>query len=90
MWRGGTVQKRNGGGRKLRLRYRTRKERNRQGGLTQVLPQVFLARAGFFATAHGRPDGVPGRIPGAREKSLRRDYQRRPSMTELHVTVERL
>ncbi len=33
--------------------------------------QIFSARAGFFARAHGRPDVVPGRIPGARGKSLR-------------------
>jgi hypothetical protein len=35
--------------------------------------QNFPARAGFFARAHGRPDGVPGRIAGARGKILRRD-----------------
>ena len=28
----------------------------------------FPARAGLFASAHGRPDGVPGRIAGARGK----------------------
>ena len=35
--------------------------------------QIFPARAGFIARAHGRPYGVPGRITGAREKSLRRN-----------------
>jgi len=32
----------------------------------------------LFARAHGRPDGVPGGILGAREKSLRRTERRRP------------
>ena len=27
-------------------------------------------RAGVFASAHGRPDGMPGRIIGARAKGL--------------------
>jgi len=33
--------------------------------------QCFRVRAGVFASAHGRPDGVPGRIIGARAKGLR-------------------
>jgi hypothetical protein len=33
--------------------------------------QCFRARAGVFASAHGRPNGVPGRIIGARAKALR-------------------
>src|SRR5712664_3612944 len=33
----------------------------------------------LFARAHGRPDGVPGGILGAREESLRRTERRRPS-----------
>jgi len=32
----------------------------------------------LFARAHGRPDGVPGGILGAREESLRRIERRRP------------
>lgn len=32
--------------------------------------QCFRVRAGVFARAHGRPDGVPGRIAGARAKGL--------------------
>ena len=34
--------------------------------------QTFPARAGCFARAHGRPDGVPGRIIGARERAAMR------------------
>jgi hypothetical protein len=33
--------------------------------------QCFRVRAGVFASAHGRPNGVPGRIIGARAKTLR-------------------
>jgi hypothetical protein len=44
-----------------------------------VETQIFPARAGFIARAHGRPYGVPGRITGAREKSLRRNNGRGPS-----------
>jgi hypothetical protein len=32
--------------------------------------QCFRVRAGVFASAHGRPNGVPGRIIGARAKTL--------------------
>jgi len=32
--------------------------------------QCFRVRAGVFASAHGRPNGVPGRIVGARAKAL--------------------
>ncbi len=39
---------------------------------------TFPARAGLFARVHGRPDGVPGGILGARAKSLRRTERRRP------------
>src|ERR1700688_1894872 len=34
--------------------------------------QCFRVRADVFASAHGRPDGMPGRIIGARAKGLRR------------------
>src|ERR1700688_1089276 len=34
--------------------------------------QCFRVRAGVFASAHGRPNGMPGRIIGARAKRLRR------------------
>lgn len=34
--------------------------------------QCFRVRAGVFASAHGRPNGVPGRIIGARAKTLRK------------------
>jgi hypothetical protein len=34
--------------------------------------QCFRVRAGAFASAHGRPNDVPGRIAGARAKTLRR------------------
>jgi len=33
--------------------------------------QCFRVRAGVFASAHGRPDGMPGRSIGARAKTLR-------------------
>ena len=33
--------------------------------------QCFRVRADVFASAHGRPDGMPGRIIGARAKGLR-------------------
>ena len=33
--------------------------------------QCFRVRAGVFARAHGRPNGMPGRIIGARAKRLR-------------------
>jgi hypothetical protein len=33
--------------------------------------QCFRVRADVFASAHGRPDGMPGRIIGARAKRLR-------------------
>src|SRR5580692_7204871 len=32
--------------------------------------QCFRVRADVFASAHGRPDGMPGRIIGARAKGL--------------------
>ena len=32
--------------------------------------QCFRVRAGVFASAHGRPDGMPGRSIGARAKAL--------------------
>jgi hypothetical protein len=32
--------------------------------------QCFRVRAGVFASAHGRPNGVPRRIIGARAKTL--------------------
>jgi len=32
--------------------------------------QCFRVRADVFASAHGRPDGMPGRIIGARAKAL--------------------
>jgi hypothetical protein len=32
--------------------------------------QCFRVRAGVFASAHGRPDGMPGRNIGARAKAL--------------------
>ena len=32
--------------------------------------QCFRVRADVFASAHGRPDGMPGRIVGARAKVL--------------------
>lgn len=51
-------------------------------------PQNFPARAGFFARAHGRPDGVPGRSAGARGKILRRSELYRPSMTEMWIEIE--
>lgn len=51
--------------------------------------QNFPARAGFFVRAHGRPDGVPGRIAGARGKILRRRELCRPSMTEMWIEIER-
>jgi hypothetical protein len=35
-----------------------------------VESQCFRVRAGVFASAHGRPDGMPGRIIGARAKAL--------------------
>src|SRR5580693_4753283 len=43
----------------LRFRSRDRKK-----------SQCFRVRAGVFASAHGRPDGMPGRIIGARAKAL--------------------
>jgi hypothetical protein len=44
--------------------------RLRQPGDRGIL-QRFRVRAGVFASAHGRPDGMPGRIIGARAKGLR-------------------
>jgi hypothetical protein len=35
------------------------------------ISQCFRVRAGVFARAHGRPNGMPGRIIGARAKRLR-------------------
>ena len=40
----------------------------------------FPARAGLFASAHGRPDGVPGRMAGARGK-IPRGCERRNRST---------
>jgi len=55
-------------------------------------PQVVSARAGSFARAHGRPDGVPGRISGARGNHLRRSawlLQAEDNRTELEMrTIE--
>jgi hypothetical protein len=47
------------------------------GGAVTVQRRFSRARW-LFARAHGRPDGVPGGIFGAREKSLRRTERRRP------------
>ena len=41
----------------------------RRGGRKKT--ECFRVRAGVFASAHGRPNGVPGRIIGARAKTLR-------------------
>jgi hypothetical protein len=38
--------------------------------------QCFRVRADVFASAHGRPDGMPGRIVGARAKALSRNSMR--------------
>jgi hypothetical protein len=40
----------------------------RRGGRKKT--QCFRVRAGVFARAHGRPDGMPGRSIGARAKAL--------------------
>jgi hypothetical protein len=47
-------------------------------GTVEIL-QYFRVRAGVFASAHGRPDGMPGRIIGARAKRLqgRKDSEER-------------
>ena len=37
----------------------------------QKKTQCFRVRADVFASAHGRPDGMPGRDIGARAKALR-------------------
>src|SRR5580692_2618128 len=43
----------------------------RGSGMDREKSQCFRVRADVFASAHGRPDGVPGRIVGARAKGLR-------------------
>jgi hypothetical protein len=45
--------------------------------------QCFRVRAGVFASAHGRPDGMPGRIIGARAKTLQR-WSGRFEMNSFH------
>ena len=40
------------------------------GGVQATSGQRFRVRAGVFARAHGRPDGMPGRSSGARAKGL--------------------
>jgi len=40
-------------------------------GLMEEIGSVFACALMFSASAHGRPDGMPGRIVGARAKALR-------------------